>query len=277
MVPSWRQKVARAQHHLGDLSSRFAPIEENRVHDVSEGLEAQDDGEIYVHRVVVPGVDDPMAPVIVGELMFNLRSALDHLAVAMVHPDQRTRKTAFPIFTDDIHEMDPATGKHLQPGARKRWRAMTRGFPHAAMPTVEMVQPYNLRRHGKNPKHVSLAQLSTFQNADKHNQLLVVPSGITALRASFIGPTGPVPIDHDAVPDGYVVGHGAQVGATSEPLPPDVKVQIEGTLTVQIGDGLSGDYLPCIEALEGMITDTTGVLDLLEPFAKHRPDLPELL
>jgi hypothetical protein len=267
VTQSWRRKVERAEHHLGDLRARVAPVEERRVYPVTERLEPHDEGEAYVHRVRIPQPDDSLLPIVAGELMFNLRSALDHLAVALVPESQRSTKTAFPIFTDDLDEVEPTTGKHLHPDGRARWSRMTDGFPEGAMPIVEMVQPYKHGRVGNDPKNVSLARLSAYQNADKHRHLMIVTSGVWPFTASFLAPDGRrKAIGHDPVPKGFMVGDGAMVGTTSAPLGPEVKVEAEGTLKVQIGDGRSGDYLPCIEVFEAMITDVAGIFPMLEPF-----------
>jgi hypothetical protein len=277
---SWRIKVARAEHHLGDLERRLAPLEGRHTYSVSEVFKANNDfgRRPYVFLLNVPEAVDPLLPIIAGELMFNLRSALDHLAVAMVTPALRSRSTAFPIFTDDIEDTSPRDSQDLEREARearKRWKRITKGFPDDAMPTVRLVQPYRHRREGRNPDHLSLARLSTYQNADKHNQLVVVASGITDLSLSLVGPGDRrEALDHAPIPDGFIIGDGAQIGASEAPFRSDVKVEAEGTLSVQIGDGLSGDYLPCLEALSGMIEDTTGVLDRLDAYARHLPPPP---
>jgi hypothetical protein len=199
--------------------------------------------------------------------MFNLRSALDHLAVALV-PDSHRRRTAFPLFTDDLDEIDPTTGKHIHSDGRALWSRMTRGFPEGAMPIMEMVQPYKHGRVGKDPKNVSLARLSAYQNADKHRHLMIVTSGVRPFTVSLMGADGShrMEVDHDPIPKGFMVGDGAVVGRTSEPLGPEMKMEAEGTLKVQIGDGRGADYMPCIEVFEAMITDVAGIFPLLEPF-----------
>jgi hypothetical protein len=68
VTQSWRRKVERAEHHLGDLRARVAPVEERRVYPVTERLEPHDEGEAYVHRVRIPQPDDSLLPIVAGEL-----------------------------------------------------------------------------------------------------------------------------------------------------------------------------------------------------------------
>jgi hypothetical protein len=273
---SWRTKVERAEHHLGDFKDRIASFSERRAYPVSEGIETEDQQRVHVSRIDIPEPTDPLLPVIAGEIMFSLRSALDHLATALVPEDERTRSTAFPLFAQDINELDALTGKHLHRKARKRWLSITKGFPQEAMPMVEYVQAYHLKGQGLDPQYASLSLLRTFQNADKHSRLVFVVSGLrdpTSWVTTNEIRKRRVPLPR--VPPDRVLPPRTAVRIASHPLPANVKMEIEGAVEVMIGDGESGAYFRCPFIFEAMIRDTTGVLDRLEEFAVHLPRPPK--
>jgi hypothetical protein len=275
--PSWDIKLERAKHHLCDFEGRIPAVNERRTYPISEQLENHGEEDTYVARLDIPEPSDPLLPVIAGELMFNLRSALDHLANAMTaKPNGRT---AFPIFTDDIHVRDPRTRKYRHPDARRRWRDMTKGFPKGAMPIVEAAQPYMHRREGRNPKHAALALLGALQNADKHNRLILVISG---LRSPVIWvnvrpgtkrrmPNPPVP-EHRRLPQ------GAPVSLSADPLPPEMSMEAEGVLDVMIGDRKRGKAPSSADpfysfpvVFEKMIADLSNLVRDLQKYAIHIP------
>jgi hypothetical protein len=149
---SWRRKVERAKHHLSDFNARISPIEERRSYPAPKKLEAYEGATVYPYRVEIPESDDPLLPIIAGDLLFNLRSALDHIFVALVPESERTKSTAFPIFTDDIEARDPVSGKYLHPKSRGSWRRKIKGAPRDALTIVERFQPYQLREQGLDPQ-----------------------------------------------------------------------------------------------------------------------------
>jgi hypothetical protein len=268
VTPSWRRKLDRAKHHLGHFQDRIAPIKERRTYPAPKTIEPYNDGIAYVYRLQIPEPDDPLLPILAGDLMFNLRSALDHVLVAVVPEDKVTRHTAFPIFTDDINERD-ASGKYVQPKARQAFRRKTSHVPQRAMAAVEWAQPYNLERQGLDPQYGALAILSAFQNADKHRQLVLLSSGLRAPVVWQVHPDGHrVRVEPDPpLPPNHVLGDRAEVGASL--VATQVKMEAEGALDILIGNRLDGPYHACPDALEAMIRNVEDVLARFEA-------LPEL-
>jgi len=68
-----------------------------------------------------------MIPVIIGECLCDLRSALNHLAVAMA-PRSRRASTAFPVEMSDPWETD-ATGAFVYDEERRRFTSKIKGMP----------------------------------------------------------------------------------------------------------------------------------------------------
>lgn len=114
--------------------------------------------------------------IVFGEVLHDLRSALDHIARLMVLAEGRVpvdsppRATAFPI-----HLRAPAKGLRVSPG-----------LAAAALSAVENLQPY---RSG-DPQHHPLWRLSELNNIDKHRLL-----NVTSLSGSGGVAFLPAPLD----------------------------------------------------------------------------------
>jgi hypothetical protein len=94
-----RIKLARAEVHLKELEGRLQDWQVSKPYSVTGAIEPDNRDQLW--KVAT----EPMPPpdlAVIGDILFNLRSALDHLAWQLVlrangRPDRRTE---FPIFTD---------------------------------------------------------------------------------------------------------------------------------------------------------------------------------
>ncbi len=268
VTDSWRRKVQRAEHHLGDFIDRISPIQERRSYPAPKAIEPFKDTTAYLYRVQIPESDDPLLPIIAGDILFNLRSALDHIFVALVPEADRSKRTAFPIFTDDIEAKDPATGRYLYPEARAAWQRKTAGADAAAMGVVKRFQPYNLTLQGLDPQYSSLAILGAFQNADKHRQLVLVSNGLRdpVVRQIHLDGRRVVVEPEEPLGPDRVLRNRTVVGASL--VATQVTMEAEGVLDVLIGDAEHAAYHSCPGALETMLRDVGRVLDELEPLIR---------
>jgi hypothetical protein len=266
---SWRLKLRRAEDHFCHFKLRILGIQERQAYAVSEGFESYNDKQVYTWRLQMPPLNDPTLALLVGDVLFNVRSALDHLAVALVPPVSRTphvvRSTQFPIFTCDIDERDAITGEHLHRRDKGRWDKMTRGMTPAALPTLKWLQPYQFGYQGVDPLNSSLAILSALQNADKHRQLTVTLRGIRESVGRFIYPDGKV-IDYEAPTPPGIIGDGTVIGREPVNDMPGVKMEVVGSAAVFIGEGELGPYRECPEALSLIIRSGWACITKLEPF-----------
>jgi len=90
-------KVERAEAHLA--RQNFEVTEFLRIQNESIFCEPEDGGLRYVYRVGNPFPIPSHWAALIGDLLFNLRSALDHLAYALTpEPNERTE---FPIFVNE--------------------------------------------------------------------------------------------------------------------------------------------------------------------------------
>ncbi|MCA1701946.1 MAG: hypothetical protein LC808_01200 [Actinobacteria bacterium] len=108
--PSYWLKVDRATQHFKEIKSLIAPYDVSRPYMVTHNVERKTKDQVY--RAYPVEEPDQWIAVVLGDFLFNLRSALDHLRVALVPPKRRWSGT-FPIYEDNIWERD-AAGNYLE-------------------------------------------------------------------------------------------------------------------------------------------------------------------
>lgn len=163
--------------------------------------------------------------VVIGEIVHNLRSGLDHLAYAMClsHRPCKAppRGTEFPIFWDEDRFDDIKPG-----GGRYKIRGMSWEMQHA----IRELQPYQA---GNTPKAQSLWLLQEMSNIDKHRQLHLAVIGYPAIT-TFEDP------DVEIIP---VWSKDSREVARAHPLTPDAQVKNDPLIFPQIviDETLPGD------------------------------------
>lgn len=174
--PSWRLKIARAERHLDEIKESIDRYRDTAPYEL-KGIPQSDPraskGLFTLHVRKQPG---PELAVIIGDFLFNLRSALDHLAVAIA-PRSRSTTASFPMLTSDPWGIDPTTGELMERhiNARMSFKRATQGMPREAIEIIKAVQPY------KGPRESDLHALgfiSSYNNIDKHQELLTINRAI---------------------------------------------------------------------------------------------------
>jgi hypothetical protein len=253
-TPSHRLKLNRADEHLKDIEALTKPLGERREYPVIETMKPKRKAPEWEYRLDLSSIQLPeRLPILVGDYLFNVRSALDHLVVAIA-PRKHRRKVSFPIFVTDPFARDETSGDYLDAKAACRWLSLTSGLPDDCIAALKVLQPYEAAAlHGQVAGHHALALLSAFQNADKHRELVDAVFGLHRVEL-HLGSDETI----YAVPvfqDGTVL--------TSEPQKVDVKVKGAVLVGLQRGQEIwSFDML--IRRLTAFVADE--VLPRLEPF-----------
>ena len=152
-------KTSRANVHLEILRQELKAFRESQPC----ALVIDDDRKNQRCRVRVRIKDVPdTIPLIVGDVLYNLRSSLDQLVwclakLTLPYP----KHTEFPI----LEERD-----------NKRMREATRGVPAKAVGLIESLQPYH---GGKAAKNSFLWRLNKLCNIDKHMRIPVHTTAVT--------------------------------------------------------------------------------------------------
>ena len=154
-----RIKIARAHKQLNELAAaidRF--VKEQDTNAVVLDIDNDRRELVATFRLL----DSPPAlwAVIIGEILYDLRSALDHLAWQLVlqNGGTPTSKTEFPIFKDEINFKSDAPRK-------------VRGMSDTAKAAIEALQPYKTGEDARDAAMQKLWVLHELSNIDKHQTL----------------------------------------------------------------------------------------------------------
>lgn len=158
-------KIGRAERHLADLKKAI----ETRFDADRYRFEQNLDPETGKHVVTAHGVPEiaPEWSTQLGDYLFNLRSALDHLAWQLVCLDGKKpgENTKFPVRDSPFNKKGKRVATQLAPPIKDP-RILT---------ALEEVQPYYRADGTLAPfRECPLWQLNKLNNIDKHRLLLVV-------------------------------------------------------------------------------------------------------
>src|SRR5690348_11146047 len=120
---SFSRKMIRAGHHLIELNEILAAYSDRHPYEVRK---TQHRKRKYTHRFHLTEEPPADVPLIVGDILYNLRSGFDHLIGALVPRSQRS-KVLFPLLTEPLWDIPPSDGENEDTkNARRRWESLTR-------------------------------------------------------------------------------------------------------------------------------------------------------
>jgi hypothetical protein len=250
---SWWLKLERAKKHLHDIDDLL-----DRMRDPKPGalrVEKERQGAQWVYTVHHDIKPDRMLPLVISDYLFNLRSALDHIAAANVRPTA-FEKSQFPIFTEDFRTFSPGEPQRFK-GYRDSWKDLRKRMTPAVFAAIEEVQPFQTcLKDSSNPNEALLALLNDFQNTDKHRQLGVIDAGLLDPSGFVFEQDGTrLPIIYNALPKDSML----QDGATCHVSDTDVGVEFYGVIQVAVTGGANQRYMPT-ENLSGLWEEVFAVL-----------------
>ncbi len=183
-------KIGRAQTHLDELKGRLGVVLDPDRYDFPVEFDPETKRHVYKVRNL-PTVD-PEWSILIGEVLYQLRSALDHLAWQLVKLDggTPTKQTQFPVrdsfLTKNGNLMRLGT---LMPEIKDRdiLRMLNRNQPYYGGENGKPRPAAEAHRH-------PLWILKTLNNIDKHRLLLVVVQTLR-IEGMYWGspPAGPPP------------------------------------------------------------------------------------
>ena len=184
-----RNKFKRAEDHLAELQGSIqrwgTAVAEREPFTIDHQFERK--RVVIRHGKVSP--NDPAWPLIVGDIIHNLRSALDHLVcqLAILNGNDVSccDGTHFPIC---IHKSD----------FRKADKRLKKLISPEAFALIEDLQPYKAADEGKRPTAALLWAVHKLNIIDKHRTLLVVGKLFRATDLAYTLDGGtPTSIDID--------------------------------------------------------------------------------
>jgi hypothetical protein len=207
-----------------------------------------------------------MLAVILGDAIHNMRSALDHLAVAIA-PRSRQGSTYFPIVLEDIEAAGPLTRDVA--AARERFDKSTLGMPEGAIQLIRQYQPYRAATELERRTN-ALAILNRLDNADKHKAVTVLVSGFTNVVTVVHARGYELPQAHET---GRLLATGGELAHFRDMQPPlretEVRVTTEGVSVISADIGLPAGAIDIADVvtIHGYLFDT--IIPGLEAFARQ--------
>lgn len=258
-VSGARLKVDRARRHLVDLQLQVATW---RVAAPAPTftVEALDDGHAHVVRVVeVPDVPVEWS-LVLGDVVHNLRSALDLLAwqAVIAGGGSPSKRTAFPVFSRNVNDVGDKGVTVALKGAAPRLVESIRRF-----------QPFNRCETREALRNDALWVLHNLDIEDKHHLLVVcaaVLRGITHnLPPEAVGCT--VTVTLQPASDGAEV---LRFSNLPEPLP-SMDLDPSGQFDVWVGETDETAYVS-ISDLDLLMTQVAEVIDAFEKLSGAAAD-----
>ncbi len=254
-----RAKIDRAKYHFEQLNSAIAAWGSSidADHSPTGQYDANRDCLTLTVHEVKP--NDILWPLLIGDVVHNLRSALDHLVCQLAilrDPCIDCKKTAFPIYDKSGAFNDVANDKvkpYISP---------------EAFALIESIQPYNAAKaQGKDPKSSNLRILSELDIIDKHRMLLVAAKYFRPTEFSYSLNRAPlVPVEFDKtwkpLKDGAIIG---SIDFSANPPTREDEMYVQALTEVKIifdetGFGCDGLQVeaalaPCIRYVEAIVDE----------------------
>jgi len=243
-------KVDRADYHFQVLKDEILAWNQSNPY----SLERKRNSNGSRHSLVISAINPPPVDrwsLLIGDLIHNLRSALDHLVYALaIRNDlklEEIRNLQFPIC-DTPHGFKRQIGRNR-----------LKGIAHAVRAQIECFQPY-LRDRGKTER--LLALLRDLDDIDKHRLLHVVLAQPYAYQVEDLSVPATILFDT------YPIENGSEIVIIT-PVVPDIefKYKFKGTINIAIAHGYteSGrpNLIPAIEVIYRLRKEVNFVIDAI--------------
>jgi hypothetical protein len=201
-----------------------------------------------------------------GDAIHNLRTCLDHIAVAIV-PSDRKSHAKFPCLNTDIWRLDAAGDFVCGDEDRMSFEQRVRGMPPEAVAFILEMQPYQAPQ----PQELALSVLNRLDVADKHRRLIALVSVVAFPKVTLT-------VRGESV--GYTTMHGGLVEDGAEiftldtsPWPgladEEVQVHVTGAPVVAIEVSEESGHVEAERALKTISGFTKETLRLFEHFVRR--------
>jgi hypothetical protein len=227
---SWDRKLARAEEHMKALAEAIEGFVKTEPYEITRHLEAEDADHVYRFSKFT---DPPECiGILIGDVVHNLRSSLDHIAFALAKQGSvaagitmsRNQETGiqFPI-SDSPEQFNKQIGSgrllYVEPEAKT---------------IIERLQPYWLRRG--DPRKSWISVLHRLDITDKHRTIPATGAVVTHGAYDAL-PGGPQP-EMILARRTHEWGVGAEVVRFRFAEPhPEVDVDFSPSFTVAIEEG----------------------------------------
>lgn len=172
-IDSANLKLDRAAEHLKTINDRIEAYATDDPYEIVK----EPDGKEGVRILRDP---PPDIPILIGEMVYQIRSALDHLAFDLVK------------LNANVSSLDPEWFEHCEFPLRTKLRPgqnpplpqggfcrVLPGISKQAFAFIESMQPYYRRDYAPWNNAASLGALAELSNIDKHRHLILTPARLS--------------------------------------------------------------------------------------------------
>lgn len=171
-----RERLLWAQKHIALLNKEIAAFVESGAYSIA--VEFQEDPPRYEAKAMLKEqrAFDRTLSLVLGDIVHNLRSILDHLAWVLVlvsgnNPSDTHPRTQFPLYTDRLTDKGTLRDVTIHPGINDQARAI-----------VEWAQPYT---RSDDPTRHPLSILNELSNIDKHRWVQLTAGKFAMARVTL--------------------------------------------------------------------------------------------
>lgn len=187
VVPSFIAKVARAKKHLVELDAEIERFADRHPYTITTEIEGKRNQKVVRRLEFTADPANTDIPLVAADVIYNLRSALDHLMAQLV-PVNRRRNVMFPVMWAGVWDAAVPGENEQRSKDRSRWLSIVKSLDEQALPVLKALQPPDTS--GNEPEPAKLKLLNSLSNRDRHEKLPVVAAGLNKLRIEFREPDG---------------------------------------------------------------------------------------
>ncbi len=186
IVPSYLAKLSRAEKHLVELKGAIDDYTTTEPYTVRKRIDGKKK-KVTHHLVFTIDPANTDIPVIAADVIYNLRSALDHLMACLVANKERS-STMFPVFFEGVWD-EPVEGENAQRvKERARWASETKSLSASALAIVKGLQAPESA--GDETEDDRLQIINRLSNRDRHEKLPIAAAGLADFTMSLKTPDG---------------------------------------------------------------------------------------
>jgi hypothetical protein len=264
VVPSFLAKLWRGKKHLVDLEAEVGRFADQHPYTVRSRIEGKKKRKTWrIEFTADPAHTD--IPILAADVIYNLRSSLDHLMSELVAPKDRG-SAIFPIFFQGVWEAIVPGESQQRIKERMRWASDVKTLSDEAITVLKTLQPPDEAWKETQGEHLRF--LNRLSNRDRHEKLPVIAHGIAEPQFAIRMPDGTT-LRPDLHPDtpGAFENH-AHLSDVPEQA---VDVQMRGTpvVGIRMGDPKERRYAEIPRSLRlAAETIENRVIPSLAPFVR---------
>jgi hypothetical protein len=257
-------KLVRANKHLDDLEDLIVEYRSTAGVKLRRVMHRRKIGwELQIEKP-----PPAQMALVLGDYLYNVRSALDYLAVALL-PVKHKRSAFYPILPERVWEIpEQADEPQHRSSSRERWSLIERHVDPAAVEIIKAYHPPSGRPSKTEPMH-DLMVLNGLSNRDRHQNLNLVAAGVDAPTSRFevVYEDGRVQVsDGEGAPPPF--RRAFPTGARIEMPPGVASVRVSGRIVVVVEVDRQWSNVEVPHDMRRLWETACAIVGKLEPYCR---------